>query len=49
MLELTYNWNKDYYDMGEAFGHIAIGVNDIYGICESIEQQGSMCIANQDQ
>ena len=40
VLELTYNWGKDQYDMGEAFGHIAIGVDNIYGVCESIEQQG---------
>ncbi|GAC17708.1 lactoylglutathione lyase [Paraglaciecola arctica] len=40
VLELTYNWGKDNYDMGEAFGHIAIAVDDIYAICESIEQKG---------
>ena len=40
VLELTYNWGKEQYDMGEAYGHIAIGVDDIYAICESIEQQG---------
>jgi lactoylglutathione lyase len=40
VLELTFNWGKDKYTMGEAFGHIAIGVDDIYSICESIEQQG---------
>ena len=40
VLELTYNWNKDKYDMGDAFGHIAIAVDDIYAICESIEQKG---------
>tara|TARA_R110002153_G_scaffold250008_1_gene406608 strand:- start:23123 stop:23488 length:366 start_codon:yes stop_codon:yes gene_type:complete len=40
VLELTYNWGKNNYDMGEAFGHIAIAVDDIYAICESIEQKG---------
>ena len=40
VLELTYNWGKGHYNMGDAFGHIAIGVDDIYGICEFIEQQG---------
>jgi lactoylglutathione lyase len=40
VLELTYNWGKDQNNMGEAFGHIAIGVDDIYSICGSIEQQG---------
>jgi lactoylglutathione lyase len=40
VLELTYNWGQEHYNMGDAFGHIAIGVDDIYGICEFIEQQG---------
>jgi lactoylglutathione lyase len=40
VLELTFNWGKDQYSIGEAFGHIAIGVDDIYSICESIERQG---------
>ncbi|WP_232787608.1 lactoylglutathione lyase [Paraglaciecola sp. MB-3u-78] len=41
VLELTYNWGKEHYNMGDAFGHIAIGVDDIYAICEFIEQQGA--------
>jgi len=40
VLELTYNWGKDHYNMGDAFGHIAIGVDNIYALCKSIEQQG---------
>jgi lactoylglutathione lyase len=40
VLELTYNWDKNQYSMGEAFGHIAISVDDIFAICESIEQRG---------
>jgi len=40
VLELTYNWDKEQYNMGDAFGHIAIAVDNIYAICESIEQQG---------
>jgi len=40
VLELTYNWGREHYIMGDAFGHIAIGVDDIYAICDSIEQQG---------
>lgn len=40
VLELTYNWGKGTYDMGDAYGHIAIAVDDIYALCASIEQQG---------
>jgi lactoylglutathione lyase len=40
VLELTYNWGKNTYDMGDAYGHIAIAVDDIYALCASIEQQG---------
>jgi lactoylglutathione lyase len=40
-IELTYNWGKDDdYDKGDGFGHIAIGVPDIHGICAQIEQAG---------
>ncbi|MDC0897525.1 lactoylglutathione lyase [Desulfobacterota bacterium] len=39
-LELTYNWGVDKYVMGTSFGHIAIGVEDIYGICEEIRKKG---------
>jgi lactoylglutathione lyase len=44
VLELTYNWGEKDYNLGDAFGHIAIGVDDIYAICEFIEQQGGGCI-----
>ena len=40
VLELTFNWDKNHYNIGDAFGHIAIGVDDIYALCASIEQQG---------
>lgn len=40
VLELTYNWGKSTYQMGDAFGHIAIAVDDIYATCDFIEQQG---------
>lgn len=41
VLELTYNWGKSEYDMGDAYGHIAIGVEDIYGLCEEFEAKGA--------
>ncbi|NJN86664.1 MAG: lactoylglutathione lyase [Leptolyngbyaceae cyanobacterium SL_7_1] len=40
VLELTHNWGTDRYDLGDAYGHIAIGVNDIYGTCEAIRSRG---------
>ena len=41
MIELTCNWGKEEdYDLGDAWGHIAIGVNDIYGLCERLEKAG---------
>jgi lactoylglutathione lyase len=40
VLELTYNWGKETYDLGDAYGHIALGVEDIYGTCEAIRAQG---------
>jgi lactoylglutathione lyase len=40
VLELTYNWGKEQYDLGDAYGHIAIGVDDIYGSCDRIRDQG---------
>ncbi len=40
VLELTHNWDTDNYDLGDAYGHIALGVDDIYITCEAIRQQG---------
>lgn len=37
VLELTYNWGTDSYNLGDAYGHIAIGVDDIYATCEAIK------------
>ena len=40
VLELTYNWGKEQYELGDAYGHIAIGVEDIYQTCEGIRSNG---------
>ena len=40
VLELTYNWGKEDYTLGDAYGHIAIGVEDIYATCAGIKAQG---------
>lgn len=41
VIELTYNWGqKEPYSLGDAYGHIAIGVPDIYGTCERLASAG---------
>lgn len=40
VIELTHNWDTDSYDQGNAFGHIAIGVTDIYAVCDRIRAGG---------
>jgi len=40
VLELTYNYGVDRYDLGSAFGHIAIAVDDAYAACERIRAAG---------
>jgi lactoylglutathione lyase len=40
-IELTYNWGQDDgYELGTGFGHIAIGVPDIYDVCRKVEALG---------
>jgi lactoylglutathione lyase len=40
VLELTYNWGVDHYELGSAFGHLALGVPDIYATCEKLAAAG---------
>lgn len=40
VIELTYNWDQHEYDLGSAFGHLAIQVEDVYKATEAIRQQG---------
>ncbi len=39
-IELTYNYGVDHYEMGTAFGHLALGVSDVYSTCEKIRAGG---------
>lgn len=39
-VELTYNWDKNNYKHGDAFGHLAIGVEDIYSFCNDLKSKG---------
>jgi len=40
VIELTCNWGVDRYDLGNAFGHIAIEVDDVYVACDEIKRRG---------
>ena len=40
VIELTYNWGTNDYEHGNAFGHIAIEVDDIYKVCREIKNKG---------
>ncbi|MDR0219501.1 MAG: lactoylglutathione lyase [Enterobacteriaceae bacterium] len=40
VIELTYNWDVENYDLGTAFGHIALGVDDVAATCERIKLSG---------
>ncbi len=40
VLELTHNWDTDSYDMGSAYGHIALGVPDVYKACDDVRARG---------
>ncbi|MFC0308133.1 lactoylglutathione lyase [Gallibacterium trehalosifermentans] len=40
VIELTYNWGVSEYDLGSAFGHLAIGVDDIYATCDAVKAAG---------
>ncbi len=40
VLELTHNWGVDKYELGNAYGHIAIAVDDAYKACEEVKRRG---------
>ncbi len=44
VIELTYNWGVEKYELGNAYGHIALGVDDIYATCEEIRNQGGKVV-----
>lgn len=44
VIELTYNWGVEKYELGNAYGHIALGVDDIYATCEEIRHQGGKVV-----
>lgn len=44
VIELTYNWGVDKYDLGNAFGHIALEVDDAYDACDKIRAAGGKVV-----
>ncbi|MEK8085343.1 lactoylglutathione lyase [Aquabacterium sp. A3] len=40
-LELTYNYGVERYELGTAYGHIALGVDDIQAVCDQVQQKGA--------
>ena len=44
VLELTHNWDVSEYALGDAYGHIAVGVEDVYAACEEVEQRGGRVV-----
>jgi lactoylglutathione lyase len=44
VIELTYNWGTDSYDLGEGYGHIAIEVDDVYESVDELRNRGGKVI-----
>jgi len=44
VLELTHNWDTPSYDLGNAYGHIAIEVEDAYAACDAVTAKGGTVI-----
>ena len=44
VLELTHNWDTSAYELGDGYGHIALGVEDIHSTCAGIADQGGRVV-----
>lgn len=44
VIELTHNWETSSYDLGNGFGHVALGVSDIYATCDAIRVAGGKIV-----
>lgn len=44
VLELTHNWDTNSYELGTAYGHIALEVADVYAACEKIKAAGAKVV-----
>jgi lactoylglutathione lyase len=43
-IELTFNWDRNSYSLGDAFGHIALGTKDIFKTCDEIRAAGGKIV-----
>jgi len=43
-IELTHNWDTGHYELGDAYGHIALAIGDIYRACADIEARGGKVV-----
>lgn len=44
VLELTHNWDVESYELGDAYGHIALGVADVYAACDEVRARGGKVV-----
>jgi len=44
VIELTYNWGVDHYDLGTGYGHIALEVDDVFSACSEIKRLGGKMV-----
>ncbi len=44
VIELTHNWDSGSYDLGSGFGHLALGVTDIYEVCRRLADDGAKLV-----
>lgn len=44
VIELTHNWDTDAYELGTAYGHIALEVDDVYAACATIKAAGGKVV-----
>ena len=40
VIELTHNWDTESYDLGDGYGHVALGVEDVYAACDEVRRRG---------
>src|SRR5262245_36875582 len=44
VVELTHNWDTDHYELGTGFGHVALGVDDLYATCDVLRARGAKIV-----